>query len=257
MSEETREETVDNKLIRSESQGLAVQQQQVKPMYDAEAKNRFGFTVRDGSLKYETAHVFKPLTDDRYMQWLRAFKLKGTEQNVSEESREATAQLWHDQIDAVEKIKYPEGSDFRELIPIEERIEAMNSFLACAIAEDLELVKEDRVLGEERKTQTVRTECFFNGEIVTQLHELRILDFELQKKYSRIRQKQFKQEQTRGLRRQPKIEYVPQDDKFGELYDEMIVRTEGFVNGVIPLRFKTTVIDHIFGEKLDQKKSGE
>jgi hypothetical protein len=256
MSEETRENT-DNKLIRRDDHAVAAAAVAKEPtLYDAEARNRFAFTVRDGSKRYETAHVFEPLGDDRYMKWLRGFKLKGTEQNVSEESREATARLWDDQIFAVEKIKFPEGADWKTLIPGGEKVEAMNSFLAVAIAEDIELVSDEREIGAG-STTTIRTEAYFNGDIVYQAHELRKPDFELEKKYSRIRQKQFKQEPTRGLRRQPKIEYVPQDDKFGELYDEMLVRTEGFTNDVIPLRFKTTVIDQIFGEKLDQKKSEE
>lgn len=254
MSETT--QTTENKLVRSEPQGVAVQPSRAKPIYDAESRNRFAFDVRVGSKKYETAHIFEPLIDDRYLQWLREFKLKGTEQNVSEESREATARLWDDQIFQVEKIKVPEGTDFRSLIPVMEKIEAIQAFLAVAIADDVERVTEERGFGAD-ETQTIRTETFFNGEIVTQKHEMKLLDLELQKKYSRIRQKQFKQEPTRGLRRQPKIEYVPQDNKFGELYDEMMVRTEGFANDLIPLRFKTTVIDHIFGEMLDQKKSEE
>src|SRR5207342_2893268 len=92
---------------------------------------------------------------------------------VSEEAREASVRLWDDLIDQVEKIKYPEGSDFRSLIPPGEKIEALNAYLAAAIGTDIERVDGDRELGSPDATQTVLTECFFNGEIATQKHELK------------------------------------------------------------------------------------
>jgi hypothetical protein len=256
---------IDNKLVRNESTlpagpvaaDLAKKEGKPKPVYDAEARNRFEFTARQGVLKYETAHVFEPLSDERYVTWLKDFNVRGNEDNVSEEAREASVKLWDDQIFQVEKIQYPEGADFRTLIPAQEKIEAINSFLAVAIGEDLQMVKGDRVLGSSAQTQTILTETFFNGDIVTQSHEMRLSNLELEKKYSRIQAKRFKQEPTRGLRRKPKIEFIPQDEKLGELYDEMFVSQEGFANGVIPLRFKTTVLHHLFGETLDQKKSSE
>ena len=52
--------------------------------------------------------------------------------------------------------------------------------------------------------------------------------FRWQKKYHRILQKRFKTEVTKGLRRQPKVEYVPQDENLAKLYDEMFVSSEGF-----------------------------
>lgn len=260
MSETTQTETLEsrtaeNALIRQEPPSVTKTTEKPKVVYDAEAKNRFAFTAREGVKQYETAHIFDPLSDARFMQFLRSWHIKGNDDDVSEESREASCQLWNDQISVVEKIKYPEGEDFRDLIGSNEKIEGIKALLAVAIAEDLELVEGDRDFSVPNKTQTVLTEAFFNNEISVQTHELKLSNFEWEKKYSRIQQKRFKQEATRGLRRQPKIEYIPQDEKLGELYDEMFVSQEGFANGKIPLRFKTTVVHHLFEEKLDQKKS--
>lgn len=224
-------------------------------VYDAAAKNRFEFDVREGVKSYETAHVFKPLTDERYIQWLREFHLSGNEDDVNEESREASVRLWDELIAAVEKIDYPEGDDFRTLIPASEKIEALNAYLSVAIGADIERVAGSRQLGNPKATQTVLTECFFNGEIAIQSHELKPITLELQKKFHRIQRKRFKQERVGGLRRKARMEYVPQDDRLGELYDEMMVSATGFVGDQIPLRFKALVIDHLFAEKLDQKKS--
>lgn len=253
MSEDTVQNT-DNALVRHD--GAAVQAKAVQPpvIFDADARNRFEFDVREGVKQYETAHVFNPLSDERYMQWFREFKISGNEDNVQEEGREASARLWDDLIHEVENIKVPDGEDFQTLIPSPEKLEAITQFLNVAIGEDIVKVEGVRELGVAA-TQTVLTECFFNGQVAVQSHELKPVTFELQKKYSRIEAKRFKQEKIGGLRKRQNVEFVPQDDKIGELYDDMFVSAEGFAGGKIPLRFKTTVIHHLFAERLAQKKS--
>lgn len=241
-------------LINNLTEGIEMKKPPV--IYDADARNRFEFEVREGVKLYETAHIFEPLSDERYLQWIREFRIRGTEDDISEEAREASVRLWDDIIFDVAKIKYPEGTDFRQWIPPMEKVEAINALLAVAIAEDIERISGDRTFGDEAKTISVSTEAFFNGERVEQVHELRPVTLELEKKYSRIQAKRFKQEQIGGLRnRKAKIEYIPQDHRLGELYDEMAVSASGFAGGKVPLRFKTTVIHHLFQEKLDQKKS--
>jgi hypothetical protein len=257
---------IENALVRNESTvpaaaaatGVAKKEEKPAPIYDADARNRFAFTVREGMEKYDTAHTFEPMSDERYVQWQREFKIKGNEDDVSEQAREASVKLWDDQIVQVENITFPDGTDFRQWISSGEKIEAINAFLAVAIADDVREAAEGRAFGAENKTIKVPTETFFNGEIATQLHEMRPVSLELEKKYSRIQGKRFKQEKIGGLRnRKAKIEFIPQDDKIGELYDEMFVSQTGFAQGKVPLRFKTTVIHHLFAEKLDQKKSQE
>jgi hypothetical protein len=249
-------DTAQNVLVREEEDTTKTAENLV--VYDADARNRFEFTVREGMKRYQTAHIFEPLGDERYVKWLKEFKVKGNEDDVNEESREASVRLWDDAIFDVANISFPEGTDFRQWISAGEKIEAINAFLAVAIADNIEDAGDGRSFGSETKTITIPTETFFNGEIATQIHELRPVSLELEKKYSRIQGKRFKQEKIGGLRnKKAKIEYVPQDQQIGELYDEMFVSATGFAEGKIPLRFKTTVIHHLFAEKLDQKKSQE
>jgi hypothetical protein len=246
----------DNALVRQEQAAVAATKaaEPLAPVYDADARNRFEFDVREGVEKYETAHVFNPVSDERYMQWLREWKIKGTEEMMDEEGREAGCRLWDDLIFQVEKIEFPEGVDFRPLISSQEKLEALQQYLAVAIGADIVKVKGNRQLGDAA-TQTVVTEAWFNGEVSKQTHVMKRVAVEWQKKHSRIAAKEFKKENIGGLRRQPKVEYVPQEHRYGELYDEMCVSREGFANDKIPLRFKTIVISHLFGERLSQKKS--
>lgn len=248
------ETTTDNALIRQEAAVPEKTPGSPSVLYDADVRNRFELNVREGTNLYETAHGFEPLSDERYLQWLKEFKLKGDEEIMDEESREAGCRLWDELIFEVANIDVPEGQDFRTLIPTPEKLEALALFVDCAIGADITRVKGPRKLGSG-ETQIIPTECFFNGRIATQLHELKKVDIEWQKKYTRIKNKEFKQEKIGGLRRKPKIEYIPQDLQYGELYDDMFVSQEGFANGKIPLRFKTLVINHLFGERLSQKKS--
>jgi hypothetical protein len=94
------------------------------------------------------------LTDDRYLQWQREFKIKGNEDDVSEEAREATCRLWDDR-SKVEKIQYPEGADWKSLIPTGEKIEAIKFYLAVAIASDIRKVSGDRVLRRTRPRRSL------------------------------------------------------------------------------------------------------
>lgn len=249
------------------SQQSAVGGQQPNPkseiedpkLYDPSARNRFEYEVREGGQKFDCAHVFGPLTDERYMKLQRDLKIKGTSgDDVTNESLEAACSLWDDIIVEVENIDYPEGSDWKKLIPTKEKSEAIDDLLAVAIVEPEETVAGKRRLGETDPTQIIVTEAWFNMEAVKQVHTLKAKSFELEKKYDRINGKQFQPEKTRGLKRKAKMQYVPQQDKLGALYDEMWLKTEGFGNDDdIPLRFKVQVITYIFAPTLDQKKLGK
>lgn len=218
----------------------------VAVLYDADARNRFGYNVIENGKKYKTAAIFEALTDERYLQWVREFKIRGNDDDVNEESREASIRLWDDIVSAVENIEVPEGEDFHDIIPYSEKIQGLNEFLAIAVFDPDEEAEDDGVRRPAAvRTQTVITEAFFNGQITRQTHVLKEKTLEWEKKYSRIQAKRFKQETTRGLRRKPKVEFVPQDAKIGEMYDEMVERTAGFA-GRVPLRFKTAVISHVF-----------
>ena len=242
----------DNNILELPSEPAAAGSQ-----YDAAAKNRFEFEIEQGGEKYDIAQVFKPLTDERYMKWLRDLNVSSKGDEVSENSRQATADLWDELIAGIENVDYPEGADFRDLIESSDKVRALNEFLAVAVVEPESDGTKKLRLGEKATEQTVRTECWFDGEVLTQTHVLAAKTFELEKEYDRIQQKTSRTERTRGLRGKPKVEYVPQDDRLGQLYDKMLVRSEGFAAGIVPLRFKTLVIGYVFAPSLRAKTVGK
>lgn len=240
------EDVLENLLIRDkESQG---------DLYDANAANRFEFEAHIGSERYDTAHVYGAISDERYIQWIDDFKIKAKgEDNVHEESRESDVKCWDDIIIEVENIEVPEGADWKALIPASEKSEGLKQLFAVAPVEADEKTNGPRRLGTSATEQVITTEAWFNGKILQQRHILTPKTLELEKKFERIQAKRTKTEQTRGLRRKPIVEFVAQDDKLGKLYDEMLVRTEGFAGDIVPLRFKTAVMYYVFAPTLDPK----
>ena len=244
----------------AESKESGAREEKTVQIYDPAAKNRFEFTVREDGVKYEIAHIFGELTDDRYLQWLKDFNVRGTEDDVEENSREAACKLWDDLIDRVEGVEFEEG-DWKSFVPYSEKVEAVNQLTAVAIGEDEDVkpATGPRRLGPATATVTVITEAWFNGDVTQQRHELRAKNAELEKKYARIQGRRFKQDQTKGFRKKQKVTYVPQDEKLGDLYDEMVIGATGFAVGfdnksTVPLRFKTAVVHEIFASPVEAKK---
>lgn len=231
----------------------------VSAVYDADANNRFDLTVRhtDGN-SYDTAHIYGPLTDERYVKWLNEFHIKGNEDDVSEEAREASVRLWDDTVVSIADGdgQISDAGKFRDLIGSGEKVESLNKFLAVAIGDSDVSKKKTRFSAENAPAteMCVVTEAWSNNEVVEQRHFLTPKTLELQKKYARIQGKRFKQEKIGGLRRKAKIEYVPQDAKIGEIYDEMLISTAGFANDNVPLRFKTFVVHYVFDDTVTEKK---
>jgi hypothetical protein len=238
----------DNRLIRD---GQPVIQ------FDADAKNRLEFEIKENGLIYEVAHIFNPLEDARYLQWISEFKIKGDEDNVDEHSREASIRLWDDIIERVDNVEFESPEAWKSTIPDKEKIDSVSSFLAVAIVDGEERAEIKLRRGGVNPDQTVITEAWFNGEVSQQKHTLAAPSLELQKKYARIQGKRFKQQKIGGLRGKPKLEFLPQDSRIAELYDEMVISTEGFVNNKIPLRFKSSVIHAVFSSTLDVKNLGK
>ncbi|MEO8650494.1 MAG: hypothetical protein ABI539_15130, partial [Acidobacteriota bacterium] len=103
----------ESELIRDDQ---TPQDEKPQKFYDAAAKNRFEYEVKHDGFLYDVAHVFGPITDERYLQWSREMKVSGNEQEISEETREAAVRLWDDLIVEVENIDYPPDADWKTLI---------------------------------------------------------------------------------------------------------------------------------------------
>lgn len=224
-------------------------------LYRTEASQTFEYIVEQNSEEFETAHVFRGFTDQEYLAWIAGWDVKvKADGEADQKYSEATCKFWDAICESVKNIDCSE-SDWKAYIPASEKLESIGNLLAVAIR--TETASGVRKLGAS-DTQKVLTEAYFSGmkpeNVVVQTHVLTLLNREeFRKKYNRIQRKRFKQEKIGGLRKQPSVVVVPQDEAVGQLYDEMCLETTGF-EGAVPLRFKTTVIDHIFDSALNEKK---
>lgn len=226
--------------------------------YDATTGQRYEYLVEENGEEFETAHNFCSNfnSDELYLDWVRSWHIKSRSDGEADERySDATATFWDNCIEKVENFEMQ--GDWKSKVPADEKIEAMHNLLAVAIATNPAKNKvRSGIVSDE---QTIITEAFFNGikseNTCQQKHILTNSNRqEWRKKYQRILAKRTKPEKIGGLRRKPNIIFVPQDEAIGKLYDEMFIAQDGFNQGIIPLRFKTTVIQSIFDSRLDEKK---
>lgn len=221
--------------------------------YDANAVQRVEFTVIEAGEKFDTAHIWNALSNERYLKYTNAVKgVVQSDDDTEEKLEEATIALWNDTVKEVENLDLAEGQDFRDVIDRDEKRVSTDDFLSVAVVEP-EVVSTGKRRGTLNDAQIITTEALFNGKPVRQTHKLVAKSHELSKKYERIRRKSIKAEPTRGLRVKAKLEFIPQTEAFAALYDEMLIEATGFKLNVIPIRFKVRVVNEIFGGTLDPK----
>ena len=227
--------------------------QKTEAKYDAKANQRYEFEVSENGEKFDTAHIIKPLTEERYLEYLKSVKVEDGEAETVENVKQKSAELWDDLITEVEDFELKESETLQTAVAVDEKIEVVSNFLAVAIVKTEKKANRKRS-SNQKEELAITSEAYFNGLPVQQSHKLKARSDEWQVKFDRIQRKRFKKEITEGLRREPKIEYVPQDEKIGELYDEMLIESTGFENNETPLRFKTAVIYEVFKSKFNSEK---
>lgn len=221
--------------------------------YDAELNQRYEFEVAENGNRYDTAHILKPISDERYLAFVKSIELTESESEIAKRAKEASVKLWADLIVEVENISINENENLSEIIETDEKVKVINDFLAVAVI-PAEKNAGERQGRRKEEVQTVKTEMFFSGLPVQQTHTLKATSDEWRKKFDQIQKNRFKQEKTKGLSRKAKIEYFPQDEAIANLYGEMQIETRGFENQNCPIRVKTAVIYDIFASRFDEKK---
>ena len=226
--------------------------------YDATASQRYEYVVEENGEEFETAHLYSPKfnSDELYLDWIKSWNISTkSDSEADQKYEESTSAFWDNCIEKVENFE-TEG-DWKSRISAGEKLQGMVNLLAVAVK--VNPAKGKLRTGAVSETQTVITEAYWNGiaaeNTCQQKHVITNKDREeYRKKYNRIQTKRFKQEKVGGLRRTANVIFIPQNEAIGNLYDEMMIEAEGFVDNKIPLRFKTTVIHHLFESKLDEKK---
>lgn len=217
-------------------------------LYDGNAVQRIPLEITEGGERFETAHKVAPVTDAIFLEFVdqpdygEGASERGSDtdyaEHIQNELKKALTWLWKKIVKSIENIEVDDDSDFRDAIDAAEVEAVVSAVLNVGIVRPVALTTAARSLSA-KATVAIRTDALFNGKITQQTHTLHRKTDEHRKRYDLI----FSNDAKSSDRARRK----------GELYDSLVVKTEGF-KGKVPLRFKTQVIDYHFEDTVSLKK---
>lgn len=221
-------------------------------LYNPNTDQRFAFQVESEIGIFETAHKLKPLSEERYFEYVNSIEISEDENIVEDSVKKAFGDLWDDLIIEVENIDLENGQELKTAISLDEKIKGIETLLAVAVVQPENVKGVRKLVASEQKT--IITEAYFNNTIAQQSHTLKAINDEWKRRFNRIRANQIEQTKKTSLDGDNKFKFIPQDIAFGELYDAMLLGVSGFEGDKVPLRFKTTVILSYFAPKISKIK---
>jgi hypothetical protein len=233
-------------------------------LYDADQSQEIPLLVETEAGEAKVAHIIAPLTDKLLTEFdeARQVAVVGDSKKTGTETHTATAavKLWEKACltvrgygDSDEDL--PE--DWRELVPVEDKIAVMDHILTCVTAEkeaDENSAGASRVSWGADRARQIQTESYFNDEIILTSHTLRAKTAQDYAEYERINRLMFENQRS-GLRKKTERLAVFPATMRGKaaLYDKVAVSASGYAERV-PLHHKAVVIDAYFTAKADTEK---
>ena len=184
-------------------------------LYDAAAVQRIPFEVTVGSVRFETAHIINPITDEEQLDAIAERGDDGPE--------EAMRKIWRDHVKSVENTTF--DGDFRDAIDESEIDSAILGYMFVGILKPQKVSTGVRDLSG---AVTIKTQASFNGKLLEQTHTLRRRTDELRKKYDAI----WDDANTDPRERAKAMK---------SLYGQIMTKVEGFKGNRVPLRFMVRV----------------
>ncbi|HEV7646328.1 MAG TPA: hypothetical protein VGO50_20505 [Pyrinomonadaceae bacterium] len=234
--------------------------------YNADQSQEIPLLVETEAGEAKVAHVIAPLTDKLLHEFdeARQVAVVGDSRQTGTETHTATAavKLWEQACLTVRG--YGESDDdlpedWRELVPVEDKIAVIDHVLTCVALEKSEQESCDGTLparaawGADR-SRSIQTESYFNDEIVLTSHTLRAKTAQDYAEYERINRLMFENQRS-GLRKKSERLAVFPATMRGKaaLYDKVAMSASGYAER-IPLHHKAVVIDAYFAAKADTEK---
>lgn len=233
--------------------------------YDADQSQEIPLLVETETGEVKVTHIIAPLTDKLLIEFdeARQVAVIGDSRQTGTETHTATAavKLWDKTCLAVRGYgdsdeDLPE--DWRELVPVEDKIAVMDHILTCVAVEKSEKGSDGsagtRAAWGANRARSIQTESYFNDEIVPASHTLRAKTAQDYAEYERINRLMF-ENQRGGLRKKTERLAVFPATMRGKatLYDKVIVNASGYAERV-PLHHKAVVIDTYFTARADTEK---
>jgi len=236
-------------------------------LYDADQSQEIPLLVETETGEVKVTHVIAPLTDKLLIEFdeARQVAVVGDSRQTGTETNTASAavKLWDKACLAVRGYgdsdeDLPE--DWRELVPVEDKIAVMDHILTC-VAIEKEAGGDGggaRAAWGANRSRSVQTESYFNDEILPAAHTLRAKTAQDYAEYERINRLMFENQRS-GLRKKTERLAVFPATMRGKaaLYDKVLISATGYGTdngGRVPLHHKAVVIDAYFTARADTEK---
>lgn len=243
-------------------------------VYDADAQQRIGLTLtsyKPGGPRrvFNVTHILRGMTDDEFYEYEERKKViqqitGGDILNVrtDDDSLQAAAWLW-DRL-AIGREGYIERPDWKERTNILDQQTAIEKGLLAVyvVNDESEVVEEaaDELVDDDYhqdSTTVVILECYFNESIVQTTHYLKpptakdVADFEkIMKRVNNLI------DSRRGFRQRKPVAKMAIPSKareLAQLYDRLIIRTEGYA-GRVPAHHKRDVVLELFNREAEVRE---
>jgi hypothetical protein len=231
--------------------------------YDADQTQEISLLIETEADEVKVTHVIAPLSDKLLVEFdeARQVAVVGDNRQTGTETHTAAAavKLWDKACLTVRG--YGESDedlpeDWRELVPVEDKIAVMDHILTCVIAEKESSDGQSaaRAAWGANRARTIQSESYFNDEIVVTGHTLRAKTAQDYAEYERINRLMFENQRS-GLRKKTERLAVFPATMRGKaaLYDKVVLSTSGYSDRV-PLHHKAVVIDAYFAARADTEK---
>lgn len=230
--------------------------------YQLEQHQAISLVVDIGTEDIQVQHNIAPLTDKLLVEFdeSRQVAVVGDGRQTGTETHTAGAavKLWDRVCSGVQGYgdsdeDLPE--DWRELVPIEDKIAVIDHLLTCVVVENDNGTEDSgRAPWGASRSRTIHTESYFNDEIVLTSHTLRAKTAQDYAEYERINRLMFENQRSGLRRKSERLAVFPATMRGkGALYDKVVISAEGYEDGV-PLHHKAVVIDAYFAPKSDTEK---
>lgn len=230
--------------------------------YSAEQTQEISLSIDTEHGSVNISHLLAPLTDRLLIDFdeARQVAVVGDSRQTGTETHTAAAaaKLWDK---ACLKVRgYGDSDDelpedWRELVPIEDKIAVIDHVLTCVVVEkEIDNATEARAAWGVNRSRRIDTESYFNHVIILTSHTLRAKTAQDYAEYERINRLMFENQRS-GLRKKSERLAVFPATMRGKaaLYDKVVVSAEGYSDRV-PLHHKAVVIDAYFAVKSDTEK---
>lgn len=233
--------------------------------YDAKAEQTVSTTVEVDGKTFTLDHRFKPMEDSHALEYERRRDVRLSDADRDAIDEEGLAQssdtlgaaewLWNDRIIEVTGIE--EDSDWKQLIPLEDKETAIRGLLMFETRKPKSQRAEGKLNLRTLGATTVRIEAdtLFDGWPIKVAFSMNKPSAEEYRRYKKLMARVTRVRGTKTGSEDIRIDSKARG--LGKLFQELKNGVEGYVDDIVPLHHQQVVASHLLGStgEVNQKNS--